>query len=98
MSLSVQVAANVKAMRKARGMSQHDLAAALAEVGCAVGRYVLANWETGRRLVITVDELAALAVVFAVEPWSLTELHVVCLNCKGSPPEGFACRVCGAKS
>ena len=96
-ALSVQVAANVRAMRRKRKLTQAALADALAAHGVTVGRNVLANIETGRRVDVSVDELAAFAAVFDVEPWSLTKRHVVCLNCGGQPHLGFTCRVCGVE-
>lgn len=89
------VARNMRTIRNARGWSASELATRIAIAGCAMGRSVIANLESGRRAVVTVDELAALGVAFDVEPWSLTTDTPICVACKNTAPPGFACLTCG---
>jgi transcriptional regulator with XRE-family HTH domain len=93
--LNTIVIGNVRRLRKARKWSAQRLVEALAPHGVPLAsRSVLANWETGRREGISVDDLAALGAVFEVDPWSLTDTPH-CLTCQGEPPAGYACLACG---
>lgn len=92
----IAVVRNIRALRVARGWSAVELESRCAATGIAtVPRSVIANLENGRRSMVTVDELAALADVFGVEPWSLTTDEPVCLRCRNNAPAGFACLTCG---
>lgn len=93
---SERVAANMRALRKARRWSAHRLADEMTRVRVRWDRSTVANFENRRRQTLSVDELAALGVVFNVEPWSLTGSTVDCRCCHGSPPEGYVCMTCGA--
>jgi transcriptional regulator with XRE-family HTH domain len=95
--LSAAVAANVRGLRQARRLTQDELASKMSATGLRWERIIVANLEGGRRANVTVDELAALAGIFGVEPWSLTT-RPVCRRCEGAPPVGFICGGCGANS
>lgn len=92
----IAIVRNIRALRVARGLSAVELESRCAASGVAlIPRSVIANLENGRRSMVTVDELAALAAVFAVEPWSLTSDEPVCTACRNDAPVGFACLTCG---
>jgi transcriptional regulator with XRE-family HTH domain len=97
---AVAVVEAMRALRLKRKWSAVDLENRIAATGLAVmPRNTIANLETGRRAMVTVDELAALGGAFRVEPWSLTTGTPVCLTCRGqAPPAGFACMSCGQGS
>lgn len=90
--LCAMVAANVRSLRLARGMSTIDLSRSVGEQGCAIQPTGITKLElSGRR--ISVDELAALGSVFRIAPWNLTQ--ELCPTCLGSPPPRFTCNDCG---
>lgn len=62
------IAQQVKERRKARGWSAQRLADEMKAVGIPWQRSTVANLENGRRPVVGVDELLALAVVLGVNP------------------------------
>lgn len=62
------IAARVQELRKGRGWSAQRLADELRKVGIPWDRSVVANFETGRRASIGVDEMLALAYVLEVAP------------------------------
>lgn len=86
------VAANLRALRLARGWSVQELADRVSRYH-PLSRATITNLENDRREAITVDELAALARVFQVDPWSLTSTPC-CLTCNNQAPAGFACLTC----
>lgn len=59
------LARNVRAARKWAGVSQKQLSARMAELGCPMSEATLCQLENGKRR-IAVDELAALARAFEV--------------------------------
>lgn len=61
----------VAKIRKARGMTQDDLAEAMQAVGIGWERIVIAKLETGRRSFVKVDELLALCLVLDIAPVDL---------------------------
>lgn len=91
----IAVIRNVRALRVGRGWSAAEVASRADAAGFVLPRNVIANLENGRRAMVTVDELAALAAVLAVEPWSLTSDEPVCTACRNNAPAGFACLTCG---
>jgi transcriptional regulator with XRE-family HTH domain len=64
------VAANVKRIRKARGLSTYALSGQLSEAGRPIAPSAVAKVERGERQV-TVDDLMALAVALDVSPSAL---------------------------
>lgn len=64
------VAANIRYLRTARGLTQDALAAALADSGHDLTSMAICNLERGRRR-ITVEDLAALADVLGETPQRL---------------------------
>jgi len=71
------VADNVRALRKARGISREELARLTTDAGLPMGPAAITNIETGRRQNgnrrrdVTVDELLTFASVFGVPPMAL---------------------------
>lgn len=88
---------NLRRLRLARRWSALDLEAHVKANGGELNRSVITNLENGRRGAISVDELAAVARAFRVEPWSLTTDEPVCLVCRNEAPTGFACITCGRR-
>jgi transcriptional regulator with XRE-family HTH domain len=89
------VVRSIRRLRAERRMTSHELAARCAALGTAFPRFVITNLENGRRSIVTVDELAVVADVFGVDPWSMTSDIPVCLTCRNDAPPGYACLVCG---
>ena len=92
---SVAVAANIRALRQARGWTQRQVSDLMEwghpAVACrAEGR----NSKRPQRI-FTEREVRQLARIFAVTPEQLTLR--TCAHCHGLPPTGFACLSCGAK-
>jgi transcriptional regulator with XRE-family HTH domain len=94
--VGMAVIRNVRRLRDRRGWTAQQLSERTGQVGYLVPRSVLANLESGRRHVVTVDELASFAAVLQVEPWSLTTDEPVCAVCRNEAPDGFACLTCGS--
>lgn len=94
--LAAQVARSVRRLRAQKSMTYAELSDRLSQLGRPIPVLGLSRLESGERRV-DVDDLAALAVVFSVEPWSLTQ-PPQCDACLGSPPAGFTCNDCGASS
>lgn len=65
------VIAEVRRARKELGMTAQDLADACEELGHPIPRNVIANWESGRRLTLTVPELIVLARAVDTPPAAL---------------------------
>ncbi len=65
-SLAHWAAVNCKALRKSSGMPQEQLAEQMTMVGVETSRDTIASLESQRRSDLTLDEVAALAVVFNV--------------------------------
>ncbi|MFF3114240.1 helix-turn-helix domain-containing protein [Kitasatospora sp. NPDC057904] len=65
------VIAEVRRCRKELGMTAQDLADACDELGHPIPRNVIANWESGRRLTLTVPELLVLAKAVDTPPAAL---------------------------
>lgn len=62
-----RAAEQLKQLRHAAGMSTYDLAAALADIGWPIHAVSISRTETGQRR-LTVDDVAALAVVLDTSP------------------------------
>ncbi len=78
------VAANVRHLRTARGLSQEALAAAIAANGYELASMAICNVERGRRR-ITVEDLAALAEALGESPQRLLSADLA-----SSGPDGLA--------
>ncbi|MFB7614252.1 helix-turn-helix domain-containing protein [Kitasatospora sp. NPDC056181] len=65
------VIAEVQKLRKELGMTARDLADACEELGHPIPRNVIANWESGRRLTLTVPEVLVLAQALDTPPAAL---------------------------
>jgi transcriptional regulator with XRE-family HTH domain len=95
--LSGRVGRNIRLLRKMRGWTAQDLSDQLDLVGCTLSREGIAKRETSQPpVVISVDELFALADVFDRPVTDLVAEQVACGSCSGSPPAGFSCNACGA--
>jgi len=92
---SVAVAANIRALRQARGWTQRHVSDLMQwghpAVACrAEGR----NSKRPQRI-FTEREVRPLATIFDVTPEQLT--MPTCAHCHGLPPAGYACLSCEAK-
>lgn len=87
---------NLRVVRTTRGLSVRTLSTRLAEIGRPIVPSSISQIETGNRRV-DVGDLAALALVLDVEPWSLAEA-LPCDVCNGYPASGFTCNHCGRSS
>jgi transcriptional regulator with XRE-family HTH domain len=94
-ALSAELIAKVRALRELIGLSAQDLADAMTKQGFPTTRSVISNYENGRKESISVDFLNAAATALYTTLADLLTKPVVCPNCKGEPPEGFTCNVCG---
>lgn len=97
-SLVPAVAGRIRELRLIRGWSATFLVDRIRQLrpGCKVTREIVANWENGRRAVIGIDELDAVAAALGVpNPWDLVKPG--CPRCLGMPPAGFTCNECGAE-
>jgi transcriptional regulator with XRE-family HTH domain len=98
---SRRAAANARAARIARGLSQRALSERVKANGHRLDQSTLARLELGYNqkggtVTFTVDHLMHLAEALGVEPMQL--LADLCAVCAGSPPRGFACEKCGAST
>ena len=88
------VGANIRVLRERNGWTQATLGKLMGWISnstvCAAEGH-----RGGRQRGFTIDEVRRLASIFGVEPWQITTR---CANCKGRPPDGFACLTCGAQS
>jgi len=97
-SVSRTVAANVRKLRRAREWSQDALAERVAMAGMpSLDRQKISKAERGYRATFSVDELVALAAALDVRPEELLT-PFECLQCRNTPPAGFACKTCGASA
>ncbi len=88
------IAKRVKELRKGRGWSAQRLSGELKAVGIAWDRSIVANFESGRRPYVTVEELLALAYVLSVAPVHmivppLSSEELTPTN-RGDPPYSYA--------
>lgn len=90
------VARNVARLRAHRGLSTRQLSAALAAAGRPVPASGITRVEQAERRV-DVDDLVAFAKAFGVPPTALLG-QPDCASCLDTPPPGFACTTCGAKT
>lgn len=91
----VGVAINIRRLRLARGISTRRLAEMLKDAGRPIPATSITKIEKHSRTV-DVDDLVALGRVLGVAPEVLLTA-TACSTCKGEPPTGFICRVCGAE-
>jgi len=99
-AISRTVAANVARLRQARGLSVRAFSAAIQANGHRMNHSSLFRIEVGYNVTgglrpITVDELVWLAEALGVGPDRLLTTGP-CPTCADTPPNGFACRDCGA--
>jgi transcriptional regulator with XRE-family HTH domain len=87
----------ITARRCALSMSAQELSDATERLGLMVSRSVIANFESGRRAAITVDELIVLSRALGLNPVKLLDVDD-CETCGGNPPRGFTCNSCEASA
>ena len=102
-NVSLTVANNITVLRRQLGWRLSDVSDRTSKAGKCVGISTLSRIENARdghrTVVVSVDDLVALAAAFEVSPEELlTERQVSCTACLDSPPKGFACRTCGAEA
>lgn len=95
--VSAAMIARIRRLRNARGWSERQLAEAMTAAGYPVTRSTLANWTRNTNPAVTADQIAAIATAFGI---AIGELFGIgwCNFCLGSPPAGFTCSTCGAKT
>ncbi|WP_219460207.1 helix-turn-helix domain-containing protein [Nonomuraea rhizosphaerae] len=86
---------NIKRIRESQRLTYTELSKKLTTAGRPIAILGLRRIERGQRRV-DVDDLVALAAAFGITPSDLLSEASACGRCFGRPPEGFACRVCGA--
>ena len=86
---------NVRTLREQRRMTYVELSGQLNEMGRPIPVLGLRRLEGGERRV-DVDDLVALARIFALAPSALLEPLPGCDTCHGAPPPGFTCNACAA--
>jgi transcriptional regulator with XRE-family HTH domain len=91
------VVARIRALRKSQGISAEKLAELMREAGYAVQSPSIRKAEILGRQEISVDWLVAAATSLGVTPDHLLR-GTVCAACADTPPPGFACIECGAKT
>ncbi|HKW93133.1 MAG TPA: helix-turn-helix domain-containing protein [Methylomirabilota bacterium] len=94
--VSAEVIAKLRALRKFQKVSAQTLADRMTELGYPIQRTVIANLETGRRSEVSIDHLVIAAQALGTTAMAILSEPVVCPQCKGEPPAGFACLTCGA--
>lgn len=72
-SATATIAANMRTLRRARGLTGAQVAEAMRERGIPWQQGVVTKLETGRRENVSAAELLALADIFGVEPMTLTQ-------------------------
>ena len=100
-SVSLTVANNITVLRRQLGWRLQDVSKRTVAAGKCVGVSTLSRIENARdghrTVVISVDDLVALAAAFETTPEALlAERRVSCTACLDSPPKGFQCCACGA--
>lgn len=95
-ALSVAVADRIQRARRIRGVKLSELADAMEAHGYPLGSQALYRLESGRKRVVTVDEVVAIAVVLDIDVLALIE-GPVCPACQDRPPAGFVCVACEAE-
>lgn len=90
------VAGNVRALRKARGMTMEQLVAAARNLDRPWHTSTITRIEGCQRH-LDADDLALLATALDVPLPRLFEEQPPCEACHGAPPTGFACLSCGAE-
>ena len=94
--ISAEIIAKLRALRKIRKISAQQLSDRMTELGYPVARTVIANLENGRRVEVSIDHVVIAAQALDTTVMALLNEPVVCPQCKGEPPAGFACLTCGA--
>jgi transcriptional regulator with XRE-family HTH domain len=93
--ISRQVTANIRRLRRARGLSARALAEEISRQGHPVSEYVIAQYECGVRRTLPLDYVACAARALGVMVGLLLG-EEPCPKCQGTPPVGFTCNACGA--
>lgn len=94
-SLSSELFVKVGILRKLQGVSAQTLADRMTAQGFHVIRSVIANGETGRVRSMSVDFASHAARALGLTLAELLTEPAECKACKGEPPAGFTCNMCG---
>lgn len=97
-SLSAELFAKVRTLRKLQGVSAQALADRMTAQGFQVIRSVIANGESGRVRSMSVDFASHAARALGITLTELLTEPAVCKTCNGEPPAGFTCNTCGGGS
>lgn len=97
-SISSDVIAKLRALRKIQKVSAQQLSDRMTELGHPVARTVIANLENGRRSQVSIDHVVIAAQALGTTVDALLTEPVCCPSCKGEPPPGFTCNICGQGS
>lgn len=76
------------------GLSQEDVARALAAGGCKVHNSAISKVISGHREV-RFEEAVLLASLLGLDLRAFAVEPTVCTTCFGAPPAGFTCNACG---
>ncbi|GAA0704689.1 hypothetical protein GCM10010193_69610 [Kitasatospora atroaurantiaca] len=100
-AVSRRAGANVRRLRRRAGMTAAQLAQEMTALGMPISTQNVTRLETGvsgsgGHPAMSVDLLIAFAAVLQVGPEVLLA-EPACWQCSDLPPEGFACRACGAE-
>lgn len=94
--IAARVIAELVAVRRAKKVSAQKLADEMTAAGYPINRGVIANLESGRRAELSVGHLVIAAQVLGIDAASVIRRCAPCPQCKNAPPDGFACKTCGA--
>lgn len=94
-SLSAELFAKTRTLRKIQGISVQTLANRMTAQGFHIARSVIAKGETGRVRSMSVDQASHAARALGLTLTQLLTEPALCRSCKGEPPAGFTCNTCG---
>lgn len=87
--------AKIRVLRKAQRMSVQKLADKMTEQGYKITRSQAAAGELGLRQGMPIDFADHAARALGITLMELLTEPAVCPTCKGEPPAGFTCNICG---
>ncbi|AUI56803.1 helix-turn-helix transcriptional regulator [Amycolatopsis sp. BJA-103] len=91
--------ANMRRIRRQRGISTQKLADQITAKGVQISRSTIVNQETRRSETasMTIDQAIGLCRVLDITLDDLID-PALCETCHGGPPSGFTCNTCGRRS
>lgn len=93
--LAAELYAKIRTLRKLRRMSVQKLADQMVAQGYKITRSQAAAGELGFRQAMPIDFADHAARALGITLVELLTQPAVCQGCKGEPPAGFTCNVCG---